>query len=267
MEYKMILTDLDDSLLNDEKKVSPVDKKAIKEAMEKGIKFVLASGRPTYAMWDLAHELELDKYDGYLLSFNGSIITNAKTKENIFKTSLSSSDLHLMYDFAKKHNAHILTYTDDSIISETDSKYIDVEVDLSKMKHLKVKSFKDFVNFPATKCMILDEPKRLKEIEILLKKEYGDKYTIAISKPFFLEITKPNIDKGIALEKLAKFLNIDIAQTIALGDSYNDIPMLEKAGLPVCVSNANDDIKKICKYITTSNNDGGMANLIHKFIK
>lgn len=266
MGYKMIFTDLDDTLLNDEKKVSQKDKDAIIKAQQAGVKFILASGRPTFAMRDLANELELEKYGGYLLSFNGSIITDCKTGKNIYEAALSKEDLHLMYDFSKKHNTHILTYHKDDIISETESQYIDVEVELTKMNHKLVKSFKDEVTYPAVKCMLLEEPSYLKEVEKKLKEEHGDNYTIAISKPFFLEVVRLGIDKGIALEKLAEFLGIDICDTIAVGDSYNDLPMLKSAGLSVAVENANDDIKKVCKFITKSNNDGGMAYLIDKMI-
>ena len=266
MDYKMIVTDLDDTLLTSDKKISPEDLEAIKKAQEKGVKFVLCSGRPTFAMRGLAKEIEAEKYESYILSFNGSIITDCKTNENIFEASLEKEDLHLMYDFAKKHNTHILTYINDEIISETESEYIDVEVDLTKMPHRVVKSFKEYVNCGAVKCMLLSEPTYLKEVEKELKKEYGDKYSIAISKPFFLEVTKLGIDKGVAIKKLAENLKISIDEVIAVGDSFNDLPMLKVAGLSVAVDNANDEIKKQVDFITKSNNDGGMAYLIEKFI-
>lgn len=266
MSYKMIVTDLDDTLLNSDKKISKEDLDAIKRAEEFGVKFVLCSGRPTFAMRNLAKEIEAEKYESYILSFNGSIITDCKTNENIFEASLEKEDLHLMYDFAKKHNTHILTYINDEIISETESEYIDVEVELTKMPHKIVKSFKDYVKSGAVKCMLLAEPIYLKEVEKELKKEYGDKYSIAISKPFFLEVTKLGIDKGVAIKKLAENLKISTDEIIAVGDSYNDLPMLKVVGLPIAVENANEDIKKQVKFVTKSNNDGGMAYLIDKFI-
>ncbi len=266
MSYKIIFTDLDDTLLNSEKKISQLDKKAIMKAQEAGIKFVLASGRPTFAMYDLARELELAKYGSFILSFNGSIITDCKTGKNIFEESLTREDLHLMYDFAKENNCHILTYIDDEIISETESEYIDVEVNLTKMPHRLVKNFKDSVNKSAVKCMLLEEPSYLKKVEKKLKEKYGDKYSIAISKPFFLEVTKLGVDKGVALEKLVETLGIKIEESIAVGDSYNDLPMLKSAGLPACVANANEDIKKVCSFISKSNDEGGMAYLIEKLI-
>lgn len=266
MSYKIIFTDLDDTLLNSEKKISQVDKEAIMRAQEAGIKFVLASGRPTFAMKELAEELELAKYGSFILSFNGSIITDCKSGKNIFEASLTKEDLHLMYDFAKKNKTHILTYIDDEVVSETESEYIDVEVNLTKMPHNLVKNFKETVNKPAVKCMLLEEPSYLKEVEKKLKKEYGDKYSIAISKPFFLEVTKLGIDKGVALRKLVELLGMKIEESIAVGDSYNDLPMLKAAGLAACVENANEDIKKVCSFISKSNDEGGMAYLIDKLI-
>lgn len=166
MKYKMIVTDLDDTLLNSEKKISPIDLQAIMKVQEAGVKFILCSGRPTFAMRDLANEIEAKKFDEYILSFNGSIITNCKTNENIFEASLEKEDLHLMYDFSKKYNTHILTYINDEVVSETESEYIDVEVNLTKMNHRLVKSFKEYVDRGAVKCMLLAEPSYLKKVEV-----------------------------------------------------------------------------------------------------
>lgn len=266
MSYKIIFTDLDDTLLNSEKKISQVDKDAIMRAQEAGVKFVLASGRPTFAMYDLAKELELEKYGSFILSFNGSIITDCKSGENIFEASLTKEDLHLLYDFAQENKTHILTYIDNEVVSETESEYIDVEVTLTNMPHNLTKSFKEAVNKPAVKCMMLEEPTYLKDVEQKLKDRYGDKYSIAISKPFFLEVTKLGVDKGVALRKLVETLGLKIEESIAVGDSYNDLPMLKAAGLAACVSNANEDIKNVCSFISKSNDEGGMAYLIEKLI-
>lgn len=266
VKYKMIVTDLDDTLLNSKKQVSPIDKEAIMKAQKAGIKFILASGRPTFAMKELAQELKLADYGSYILSFNGSIITECSTGKNITEESLTKEDIHLMYDFSKKHNTHILTYINDEIISETNSEYIDVEVNLTKMNHRKVEDLKKTVDRDAVKCMLLEEPSYLKKVEEELKKEYGNKYSIAISKPFFLEVTKLGVDKGTAVKKLADILGIKIEEVIAAGDSFNDLPMLKAAGTSIAVANAQPEIKEIVDFVVSSNDEGGMAELINKFI-
>ena len=242
MKYKMIVTDLDDTLLNSEKKISPIDLQAIMKVQEAGVKFILCSGRPTFAMRDLAKEIEAEKFNEYILSFNGSIITNCIADAG---SGISSKALYPL---------------DSSV------EYIDVEVNLTKMNHRLVKSFKEYVDRGAVKCMLLAEPSYLKKVEVELKKEYGDKYSIAISKPFFLEVTKLGIDKGVAVKKLAEKLNIPIEEVIAVGDSFNDLPMLKAAGTSVAVENAQPEIKEQVDFIVKSNNDGGIADLIEKFV-
>lgn len=266
MKYKMIVTDLDDTLLNSQGKISLKDKEAIMKAQNEGVIFVLASGRPTYAMRDLANELDLGKYGSYILSYNGSIITNCKTNKNILEETLTRDEIHTLYDFSKKNGVEIITYLDDTIVSEDYSSYIEVEVELTKMPFEKVKNFKATVDKNCVKCIMLAEPTYLKGVEKILKAELGEQFSIAISKPFFLEVTKLGVDKGSSLLKLANKLGIKQEEIIVVGDSYNDLPMLKVAGLPACVENAKPEIKEICKFISTSNNANGMATLIENLI-
>ena len=99
-----------------------------------------------------------------------------------------------------------------------------------------------------------------------LNSELGNQFSIAISKPFFLEVTKLGVDKGSSLLKLANKLGIHQDEIIVVGDSYNDIPMLKVAGMPTCVENAKPEIKDICKFISTSNNNSGMTKIIESLI-
>ncbi|MGL4402867.1 MAG: Cof-type HAD-IIB family hydrolase [Fusobacteriaceae bacterium] len=266
MKFKMIVTDLDDTLLNSEGKISERDKEAIMKAQEKGVKFILASGRPTFAMRHLADELQLHKYGSYIISYNGAIITRWDDKSEILNESLTKNDLHRLYDFSHKHKVHIITYLDDEIISESESKYINIEKELTGMNHKIVPSFKNAVNCDGVKCIMLENPDYLKEVEKKLKEELGHDYTIAISKPFFLEVTKKNMDKGNSLKKLIQNLEITSEEIIAVGDSYNDISMLKIAGKSVAVENAKPEIIEMVDYITSSNNNHGIAEVIEKFI-
>lgn len=266
MRYKMIVTDMDDTLLNSEGKISKADKEAIMWAQERGVKFVLASGRPSFAMKDAAKELDLSKYESYTLSYNGAIITDWGKDAVILNESLNEEDVHALYDFSRRHGVHIITYSEDSVISETESQYIDVEINLTGMKHEKVECFKTATKGSRVKCIMLEEPGYLKEVEGKLKAEMGDRFSIAISKPFFLEVTKLGMDKGSSLLKLADRLGIKAEEIIAVGDSYNDMSMLKAAGTAVAVENAKPEIKEMADYITTSNNEAGMAKLIERFI-
>ena len=144
--------------------------------------------------------------------------------------------------------------------------HIEVEVELTKMPFEKVKNFKATIDRDCVKCIILGEPSYLKKVENKLKEEMGHKFSIAISKPFFLEVTKLGVDKGSSLLKLAELKNIKPEEIIAVGDSYNDLPMLKVVGHPTCVENAKPEIKEFCKFISTSNNNNGISKIIETFI-
>ena len=266
MKYKMIATDMDDTLLNSEGKISKENKEAIMKAQEMGVKFVLASGRPTFAMRNFAKELKLDKYGSYMLSYNGAIITECATDKIWLEEKLSVEDTHRIYDLSREHNVHILTYVEDEIATETSSEYIDVEVDLTGMPYRKVDCFKSTVTEPVVKCIMLEEPDYLKEVEKKLNELLEGEYSLAISKPFFLEIMKKGIDKGASLLKLAHKLGIKAEEIVAVGDSYNDMTMLEVSGMPIAVENAKEEVKNIAKFTTTSHNEHALKVVIEKFI-
>ena len=115
--------------------------------------------------------------------------------------------------------------------------------------------------------MLISEPDRIKEAEKHMKSKYENEYFIAISKPVFLEIANKNVNKGKTLRILGELTNIKMEEVIAVGDSYNDIPLLEVAGMPVAVSNANEEIKKISRFESTSNNDDTLKTVIERFFE
>lgn len=266
MKYKMIVTDMDDTLLNSKGELSNENKEAILQAQESGVKFILASGRPTFAMKKIAEELKLNDYGSYILSYNGAIITQCNDWNEWYKQALSEEEAHKLYDFSRKNNVHIITYLSDEIVSETESEYIDVELNLTGMPHNKVGCFKSTVSEPVVKCIMLEEPDYLKNVEKKLKQEMGNEFSIAISKPFFLEVMKEGIDKGASLLRLAKHLDIKAEEIVAIGDSYNDLTMLQVVGMPVAVGNAKSEVKDAAKYISVSNDDHGVARAIKEFI-
>mgnify|MGYP000010392331 FL=1 len=263
--YKLLALDLDDTLLNDKGEISEVNRKAILKAQKKGIKIVLASGRPTGAMTRFIEELELDKNGGYIVSFNGGEIINCETRESVFKKALTIKEIHKAYDASKKHNCSIITYRGDNIVSETMDEYIGVEVELTKMPLIQENSFKEAVDFEGVKCIVLQEPSYLKKVEKLMKDEFSD-LSISISKPFFLEITAKGIDKGHTIGKLAESLNICQDEVIACGNAENDLSMIKYAGLGVWVANTASELHKYGQDVVASNEEDGVAELIEKYL-
>ncbi|MGE5670795.1 MAG: HAD-IIB family hydrolase, partial [Fibrobacterota bacterium] len=119
MKYKLLVLDLDGTLTNSKKQISARTKSTLIKAQERGITIVLASGRPTYGIVPLAEELQLAKFGGYILSYNGGTIINWKTKEVIHESLISSEKLPLLHEMAVKNGVEIISYQNEHIISES----------------------------------------------------------------------------------------------------------------------------------------------------
>lgn len=263
MKYKMLVLDMDDTLLMDDHTVSEENKTMLAKAKAAGVHIILASGRPTPAMIEYAKELNLD--DSYIISYNGAVVTDMKTNAVIFEQTLTQEQIHSLYDFSVLHKTHIITYVDGALVSETESEYIDIELNITGMHHNIVSSFKEAVYKPAIKCILLEEPSYLKTIEAKLKAAMPN-LSVCMSKPFFLEVAQNGIDKAASVDFLAKKLNILQSEVIAVGNAGNDLTMVEYAGLGVWVDNVEPELRDRANVIVASNNDHGVAEVIRRFI-
>ncbi|MGG0755806.1 Cof-type HAD-IIB family hydrolase [Brevibacillus laterosporus] len=264
--YKMIVLDLDDTLLQDDHTISTRTKSALMKAQEAGVKVVLASGRPTYAMTHIAEELELEKYGSFILSFNGAKIINWKTKEELFSSTLPVETVHELYDISKKEQVGILSYDGDDIVAETVTAYTKKESEITGMNIKEVESFTQAITRPVVKLLMVDDPTKLAIVEKKLQKQLEGQLSVMRSKPFFLEFTEAGVDKGTSLHQLINKLGIEQAEVIAIGDSYNDLAMITFAGLGVAMGNAPDDIKEVANYVTDTNMNHGVAKVVETFI-
>ncbi|MDD2675319.1 MAG: Cof-type HAD-IIB family hydrolase [Flavobacterium sp.] len=263
MKYKMLVLDMDDTLLNDDHTISNENKVMLAKARELGVHIVLASGRPTPAMIAYAKELQLD--NSYMISYNGAVITDLKEDKVIFEQTLTQGQIHELYDYSLKSKTHIITYVGGKIVSETDSEYIEIEKNITGLEHNKVVSFKEEVQSSAVKCILLEEPTYLKEVEKDLKAAMPH-LSVSMSKPFFLEVAQNGIDKGASIKFLAERLNILQSEIIAVGNAGNDLTMIEYAGLGVWVDNVDPELRDKGDVIVASNNNHGVAEVVRRFI-
>ena len=259
----MLVLDLDDTLLTDDHTISVENAAMLFKAQELGVYVILASGRPTPAMIAYAKELQLD--NSYMISYNGAVITDLKEDKVIFEQTLTQEQIHELYDYSLKSNTHIITYINGKIVSETNSEYIEIEKNITGLEHNKVLSFKDEVQSSAVKCILLEEPGYLKEVEKDLKAAMPH-LSVSMSKPFFLEVAQNGIDKGASIKFLAEKLTILQSEIIAVGNAGNDLTMIEYAGLGVWVDNVDPELRDKGDVIVASNNNHGVAEVVRRFI-
>lgn len=265
MNYCMIVLDLDDTLLKDDRTVSEMTRRRLLEAQQQGTVVVLASGRPTYAMQHLAQELCLAQYGGYLISFNGARITACENGAVLSSVDISHAQMCQLFDLAQEQNVYIQTYTEDHILVSKDNEYTQIEKEITGMDVVECADFKAEIPKTAVKAMMLEHPDRLKQVEQALRPVIKDELYMTITKPFFLEFMNPAVDKGKSLVTLAAHLGISMEQVIAVGDSYNDISMIEAAGLGVAMGNAVEAVKQAADYETDDNEHDGVARVVEKF--
>ncbi|MDL4840546.1 Cof-type HAD-IIB family hydrolase [Aquibacillus rhizosphaerae] len=266
MSYKMIVLDLDDTLLRDDHTISSRTKQALMKAQENGIKVVLASGRPTFGMKAIAEELSLAEYGSCILSFNGGKIINCHSNEDLFSSTLSVQDVQRLYELSRREDIFIHTYVGDEIITQDDNPYTKIESEITGLPIKLVTNFVESISVPVVKALMVGDPDKLKVIETKLQAELANEYSVMRSKPYFLEFTEKGVTKGTSLNHLIKELGIKREEVIAIGDSYNDQAMIEFAGLGVAMGNAPDDIKKIADYVTDTNMNDGVAKVVEKFV-
>ena len=265
--YKLIALDMDGTLLTTDKKVTSRTEAAIKAAEAKGVKIVLASGRPLAGISRYLDELDLLKGEDYVLSFNGGLVLNTKSEEIVSKVSLSGSDLKYIYKISKELNVNIHAYSvKDGLIAPKTSKYTEYEATINEID-ININDFNEVDDDEdIIKVMMIDPQEILDPAIEKLPSEIYEKYSVFKSAPFFLEFTHKEVDKGLGLKRLGEHLGIKKEEIIACGDAGNDLSMVKYAGLGVAMENAIPEVKEVANYITTSNDEDGIANVIEKFI-
>lgn len=265
--YKIIALDMDGTLLNDDKIITEVTKKALQSARKKGVKVVLASGRPIDGLRRYLDELGLVDNNEYVLSYNGCLVQETKSEKIISEKGLKGSDLHYIYNFAREFGVNIHAFSPTrGLITPKNSKYTEVEAEINKID-INICDFNEISEDESIiKIMLIDEPDVLDKAIEKLPKEVGEKYNLAKSTPYFFEIINKESNKGLGLKALADYLNVDKDEIIAVGDAGNDLDMIEFAGLGVAMENGHSNVKEAANYITKSNNEDGVAEVVKKFI-
>lgn len=268
MDYKILVLDIDGTLVNSKKEITQKTKREIEKLQQKGIVIAIASGRPVCGIEKIANELDLKKYGGYLLAYNGGKVVNYKTKEVIYEKTMSQKYVKSLYDFAVKNDVAIITYDEPvAITNKGDDQYVELETSINGLIINEVSNFAEVVTQPVVKCLIVGDGEKLADLEISAKEQFGNNLNVFRSEPYFLEITPQNIDKAYSLSKLLDHLNLTKEQMVACGDGFNDLSMIKFAGLGVAMENAQPKVKEVADFITTSNDDDGVALVIEKFFK
>ncbi|MGF1722375.1 Cof-type HAD-IIB family hydrolase [Vibrio kyushuensis] len=265
--YKLIALDMDGTLLNSEKQISELTKKAISSARDKGVKVVLASGRPIDGMVDKLQELNIEGNDEFVLYYNGSMVKELGSQKVIHRHIISGKSAKQVAKLAEQLNLNVHAFSEvHGLITPVNSEYTQLEATINGLTitEMDFDTLED--NHPIIKVMIVGEANKLTQAISDIPSSFYNDYTIVQSAPFFLEFLSLGSNKGLGIEAIAKHLNIDSSEIICVGDAENDNHMIKFAGLGVAMENAMDETKALADYIAPSNDHDGVADVINKFI-
>ena len=265
LRYKLIVSDLDGTLLNNRGKITERTLKAISDYHALGGRFTYATGRSEDSADVFVKQTGI-KTPG--IAFNGGKVVNHTDGKVIYETFLDAGASKKAYTALRKLDKNVIVYLDKSRHVAEYTKEIDkylervrqgVQIirDIDQVIHAEVK---------IKKLLVIDPAQEEDAIINTVKPIFGETFNCVKSDPIYYEFLPPDTTKGHALAVLAGYLGIDLSAVIAVGDHLNDVPMIKTAGLGVAVANAEQEALDAAGYITASNNDDGVAILIEKIL-
>ena len=270
LPYSIIALDLDGTLTNSEKIITPRTFDALMKAQREGVRLVLASGRPTFGIAALANQLQLADYGGYVLSYNGGRIIDWCEKTVIFSQVVDQKLVPILYDFAEKAQLPIVTYLPEAILaSKIEGEYLAEEARINGMPVVVAQNFVEEamqISGGSTKFLIPGEPELLIQLESEMKAALSEQMEVFRSAPFFLELPPKGIDKAQSLQRLLTHLGLERESLMAFGDGFNDLSMIQFAGQGVAMANAVEEVKSIADFVTTSNEEDGIAHALEQLL-
>lgn len=262
MSVQAIAFDLDDTLLRDDRSISPYTISVLRRAAERGILIVPASGRTSSSMRHLVDALGCASC--YVCCNGAEVRTPGHTiaMQELLPTALARE----IAAWAGRHDVYAQTYDETRFYFNKHGKYAEDYKVASTLEGVYVGDLEAFITQPTTKMLLMDDPLRIAELLREAQGIWADVTSLTCSKPYFLEVNPQRATKGNALKWIAHQHGLSMADFIAFGDSLNDLSMLEAAGTGIAMANARDDVKARVTTICRSNQEDGVARYIEEYV-
>ncbi len=265
---KIFFTDLDDTLLNTKKQITPKTRKAVQEVLSAGHYVTITTGRAFPSALHLAHELKLDGKGCYLIAYNGGQIYDIMAEKMLRSVDVTNAQMMTCIQAAKEYGIHIQAYSDTDVIVEADTEEVRAYCAIQHLDYKVVADVKNVLAQGTPKLLaICDDAKKLEGFRDLLQEKVGGELDLFKSSAKYLEIVPKGINKGDAVHFLCQHLGVPVQNSIAAGDQENDLAMITAAGVGCAMANAVESLKAKADYITENDMDhDGVAEILEKFI-
>jgi Cof subfamily protein (haloacid dehalogenase superfamily) len=255
--------DLDFTLLNRERAISEENRAAVRRAGEAGIAVVLASGRGTAGMRPFAHALELD---GLMVTCNGALVAT-RDGSIIEEHLLEPERLSKVIDFAKAGEHHLHLYCREEVLMPAHTEWAEIYVHKAKQHPPRAVGWEGMAQATPNKAIIVTSPETVLAIEPAARTLFEEEGAVLLSEPEYLEFVCPWASKATGLSAAADSLGILQANTAAIGDYYNDLPMIQWAAHSAAVQNARPEVIDAADIVVASHEENGVAEYIDLLIR
>lgn len=264
MLIQTIVSDLDDTLLMEDHTIGDYTVQVINQVRQKGIQFILASGRSPKSMAPFVHQLNLNLP---FVANNGATVVDTKTGEFLYDLQFSPQQVRACLQFAKENGVYVQAYHRDHFYYSIKGTGCDTEYEYAtKMEGIYMEGIEKNWDHPSSKVLMMMAPEKVEALYHKGVAAFGEWVQFTTSKANFLELNPKEASKGNALKWLAEKGILKQNSTMVFGDSLNDISMLSWAGYPVAMENARQEAKDIAKFISLSNNSQGVGRAIERLI-
>ncbi|GLC90040.1 Cof-type HAD-IIB family hydrolase [Lysinibacillus piscis] len=260
MQYKLVVLDMDGTLLNDNHGVSEANKEAIHRIKKMGVGVTVASGRTYESIYPFIEDLGIDLP---IIAANGAFIKNPLSGEVYYSESLPRHLAEEIIEYGQKHQFEMSLYLDAEVHTFNES-MAKVHLELEKLQAKLIDKFDS--DKELYKIIYGQTPEKIEEACEYLADKYKDSLYITRSADMCLDVMNMNVSKGNGLQQVMEKLHISPEEVIVMGNSFNDLPMFEVAGLAIAMDNAPQEVKNMADFVTISNNDDGVAHALTKFI-
>ncbi len=264
MKYKLVAIDMDGTFLNENHTVSKKNIDAVKKAIEKGVKVVVATGRDKKGIQPLMQYLD---FNNHFILYNGSMIYDSKLDDYIERYDMTFTEAEKIFNYGVDLNTTVVVWAEEKHYTNSrESEILKYYEKLNQEEFAVIKSLKEIEHLRIQKVLFSDNAERMLEIFKELDNRVFDECQYEQSFAEAIEFYNKSCSKGNSVLKYAESLGIAPEEIIAIGDSMNDLSMIRMAGLGIAMGNATDAIKSEADFVTKSNTEDGVAFAIEEFI-
>lgn len=251
--------DLDDTLLRDDLTISSYTVDVFRRLSAAGFRLIAASGRTVMSMQPFVERLGCVSL---CVACNGALVYHPVSREVLHREQLSVELCHEIARFGNAHHCYAQTYSDDRFFFNEYSEYSRRYAAASMLPGEYVGDLEAYIREPRTKILMMAEPEKIADMLAEARSVFAGRASVTCSKAWFLEFNPLRATKGIALQKCADFLGMNLSDFAAFGDSLNDLPMLQAAGRGIAVANARPEVRAACADVCPSNEEDGVARYL-----